>query len=221
MVGIGNAGGVGGTPSSAGGEITALNRSITAGDELGGRTEPLSGLIETNADIAAGDSGGPLVDAQGRVIGMNTAGSGVPHFGFGGNQPAPRVRDPDRPGRRRPPGRSSRARPRRRFTSEPARSSAYSSSRPTTASAFGGSSAGGSSAGVEVGDVVSGQPAEQAGLGPGDTITAIDGHSVDTPSDVSKVMLAHHPGDTIELRWTDASGQSQTASVRLATGPPA
>ena len=34
VVGIGNAGGTGGTPSYAGGRITALNQSITAGDAL-------------------------------------------------------------------------------------------------------------------------------------------------------------------------------------------
>ena len=32
VVGIGNAGGVGGTPSAAGGPITALDQSITASD---------------------------------------------------------------------------------------------------------------------------------------------------------------------------------------------
>ena len=58
VVGIGNAGGTGGTPSAAGGTVTALNQSITASDDGDGTSEQLSGLIETNADIQPGDSGG-------------------------------------------------------------------------------------------------------------------------------------------------------------------
>ena len=75
MVALGNAGGVGGTPSVAAGAVTALNQSITASDEGSGTSEQLSGLIETNADIQAGDSGGSLVNSYGQVIGVDTAAS--------------------------------------------------------------------------------------------------------------------------------------------------
>ena len=75
VVGIGNAGGTGGTPSAAGGTVTALNQSITASDEGDGTSEQLSGLIETNADIQPGDSGGALVDTSGDVLGVDTAAS--------------------------------------------------------------------------------------------------------------------------------------------------
>ena len=75
VVGIGNAGGTGGTPSAAGGTVTALNQSITASDEGDGTSEQLSGLIESNADIQPGDSGGPLVNTSGQVLGMDTAAS--------------------------------------------------------------------------------------------------------------------------------------------------
>ena len=75
VVGIGNAGGTGGTPSAAGGTVTALNQSITASDEGDGTSEQLSGLIETNADIQPGDSGGALVDTSGQVLGVDTAAS--------------------------------------------------------------------------------------------------------------------------------------------------
>ena len=71
---IGNAGGVGGTPSAVTGAITRLNQSITVSDDSGG-SEHLSGLIQTSAPIQPGDSGGPLVDNAGQVIGMDTAGS--------------------------------------------------------------------------------------------------------------------------------------------------
>jgi len=74
-VGIGNAGGAGGTPSVAGGSVTALHQSITATEQDGGNPENLKGLIEVNAGIQAGDSGGPLVDTGGKVVGMDSAAS--------------------------------------------------------------------------------------------------------------------------------------------------
>ncbi len=75
VIGMGNAGGAGGTPSSAAGTVTALNQSITADDESNGTSEQLTGLIQTDANIQPGDSGGALVNASGQVIGIDTAAS--------------------------------------------------------------------------------------------------------------------------------------------------
>jgi S1-C subfamily serine protease len=74
VVAIGNAEGVGGKPTVVTGNITQLNQTITASDDLGG-TETLHGMLQTNADIQEGDSGGPLANASGKVIGMDTAAS--------------------------------------------------------------------------------------------------------------------------------------------------
>ena len=58
------------------GQVTALNQTITAGDQAGTITqETLHNMIETNADIVSGDSGGPLANSAGQVIGMDTAGN--------------------------------------------------------------------------------------------------------------------------------------------------
>ena len=54
--------------------MTSVDRSITVNDDQGG-SESLSGLIETNAAVKPGDSGGPLLNADGQVIGMDTAAS--------------------------------------------------------------------------------------------------------------------------------------------------
>src|ERR1700722_19420676 len=75
VVGIGNAGGTGGTPSAAGGTVTGLNQSITATDQGDGSSEQLTDLIETSANIQPGDSGGSLVNSLGQVIAIDTAGS--------------------------------------------------------------------------------------------------------------------------------------------------
>jgi S1-C subfamily serine protease len=83
VVGVGNAGGVGGAPSYAAGDVTGLNQSITATDENGQNPENLTGLIQTDANIQAGDSGGPLVNSAGEVIGIDTAGGSGNNGGQG------------------------------------------------------------------------------------------------------------------------------------------
>ncbi|RJQ78921.1 PDZ domain-containing protein [Amycolatopsis panacis] len=86
VVGIGNAGGTGGDPAVASGRVTALGQSITASDESSGSSEQLTGLIQVDANIQSGDSGGPLVNANGQVIGMDTAASAGYQFNGGGSQ---------------------------------------------------------------------------------------------------------------------------------------
>jgi len=73
VVALGNAGGRGGQPTVTSGTITALHRTITAGDSGTRTSETLHNMLQTNALIAEGDSGGPLANAAGYVIGMNTA----------------------------------------------------------------------------------------------------------------------------------------------------
>ena len=47
------------------------------------------------------------------------------------------------------------------------------------------------------------------------------GTGVDSPSALPKILVAHHPGDTVQLGWTDNYGRAHTATVGLGTGPPA
>src|ERR1700733_9747789 len=74
VVAIGNAEGAGGKPAVVAGDITNLDQTITASDDLGG-SETLHDMLQTNADIVEGDSGGPLSTVNGKVIGMDTAAS--------------------------------------------------------------------------------------------------------------------------------------------------
>jgi S1-C subfamily serine protease len=52
-------------------------------------------------------------------------------------------------------------------------------------------------------------------------ITSLAGQRVDSPSALAKILVAHHPGDTVQLAWTDDYGQPHAAAVGLGTGPPA
>ena len=56
-----------GEPTVTLGIVSALDRTLIT--ELGA----LDGLIQTDAAISSGNSGGPLVDAQGLIVGINTA----------------------------------------------------------------------------------------------------------------------------------------------------
>jgi S1-C subfamily serine protease len=207
VVALGNAGGTGGTPSVARGRVTALDQSITAVDEASGASEQLSGLIETNAPIQAGDSGGPLLDATGQVIGMNTAASTGYFFGGGTSQ-----------------GYAIPSETARTLAAQIIAGAASDTVHigPTAflgveVSAF---SRGFSSVtGAVVVGVWSGTPAESAGLVPGDVIVSVNGQSVSTPTELTTMLQALLPGDSVALGWLDVSGQSHTASVTLATGP--
>jgi S1-C subfamily serine protease len=223
VVGIGNAGGVGGKPSSAGGSIKSLNQSITASDDFGGASEKLSGLIGINANIQPGDSGGPLVDSQGHVIGIDTAGS-ASGFGFqisDGNAYAIPSNQAKTTALAILKGQGSStvhigATAFLGVSVEPSNGGAFQGGF-----GFGDSGNGSSTSGAQVGSVLSGLPASKAGLTAGDTITSLGGHAISSSSDLSGLLLAHHPGDKIDVAWVDASGASHSASVQLASGPPA
>ena len=190
VVGIGNAGGTGGTPSAAGGTVTALNQSITASDEGDGTSEQLSGLIETNANIQPGDSGGALVNTSGQVLGMDTAASAG--FSFQSNGQSSGTQGYAIPintalniARAIEAGSSSTT----IHIGETAflgveispSGSSSGGSGGGFGSVFGGNSgrnSGSSVAGAAVAGVVTNGPAQTAGLAQGDTITSLGGKSI-------------------------------------------
>lgn len=65
------------------GVVSGVGRRITASDQLGGNSESLEGLIQTDAAINPGNSGGPLLNLAGEVIGIDTAAaSSAQNIGF-------------------------------------------------------------------------------------------------------------------------------------------
>ena len=223
VVAIGNAGGVGGTPSAGGGSITALNQSITASDDLDGTDEQLSGMIETNADIQSGDSGGSLVNADGQVVGMDTAASsgfsfqsqssGTQGFAIPISQAISTARQIESGA-----GTSIIHVGATAFLGVTL-SGSGSSGNGAPGSGFGNPGQGGSQSGAVINGVVNGGAAQAAGLQAGDVITSLAGQTVNSATDLSKILVPHHPGDKVEIGWTDTTGQSHTATVDLGSGP--
>jgi len=214
VVGVGNAGGVGGAPSSAGGAVTALNQSITASESGGGNAENLSGLIETNCDIQPGDSGGALVNAASQVIGMNTAASSG-SSGIGGISQSYAI-----------PIATALAEARRIMAGKGSSTihigaTGFLGIQVQDSGATQGGSSQGSTSGAVVDGTLPGSPGATAGLTQGDVITAVDGNPVKSSTDLSSNLQPHHPGDVIRLQWVDRNGTSHMSSVTLAVGPPA
>jgi S1-C subfamily serine protease len=87
-------------------------------------------------------------------------------------------------------------------------------------SGSGSGSGGTSSTGAVVSQVLSGSAAGKAGVAVGDTIDSLNGQTISSPTDLTNDLEPEHPGDTVQLQWTDQSGQTHTASVTLGSGPP-
>jgi Do/DeqQ family serine protease len=162
-------------------------------------------FVQTDAAINPGNSGGALVDMQGRVIGINTAiysKSGGSH-GIGFAIPANMVRSVLESAKggggvvRRPwLGASLQV-----ITSELAET--LSLPRP---------------AGALVSGVISGSPAEQAGLKRLDVISAVDGIDVDDPDGFGFRFATKALGGTMRLTVLRA-GKKQDLALRLVPAP--
>jgi len=201
---VGNAGGVGGEPSVSPGQVTALNQSITVNDASNGDQGQLSELIQTDAGLQPGDSGGPMYDADGKVIGINTAADA---------------------GRFRQGSQESYAIPidTAESIADQIRSGKGSDTVQIGVKGFLGVqvalSAGSGQSGAVIDSVLDGTPAAGAGLQQGDVITAVDGQTVDSNDALTAGLHGHHPGDQVKLTWSDPSGASHTATITLAEGP--
>jgi S1-C subfamily serine protease len=216
VVALGNAGGRGGTPDASTGAVRGVGETIQVADSSGSQT--LRNLIRVDASLQPGDSGGPLVDAEGDVVGMNTAASSGGGFrlrtgsGSGEGYAVPiktamSVADQIKSGE----GSGDTHVGERAFLGVSIRSvGSRSGLRDRT-----------SSSGAIVGSVQSGSPADDAGLQQGDTITSLAGKSVSSIDDLTSALAPHHPRDKVEVGWTDSSGDHHTAQVTLASGPPA
>jgi S1-C subfamily serine protease len=210
---LGNARGTG-SISSATGTVTGLGKSITASDDSGGG-EQLTGLIETNAGLEPGDSGGPLVNSRGQVVGVDTAASAG--FGFQNVSATDAYAVPIAKALTIARAISSGKASATVHIGATAFLGIEVQSVGAPGYGFGGGDA--PASGALIAGVVSGGPADSAGLAAGDVITAINAHTVSSPAAISAFMLTKKPGAKISVAYVDQFGTSHIASVTLRSGP--
>ncbi len=187
VIAIGSPLGLSGTVTS--GIVSALNRPVTAG-ERGGDDSAYINAIQTDAAINPGNSGGPLVDLDGRVVGINSAIAtvGGSATGEGGNIGV---------GFAIPINQARRTAEQLIETGE--------AQFPIIGASLDGTYEG---SGARIAEraapdgtppLVSGGPADKAGLEPGDVIVAIDGSPVEDSSQLIVAIRSKSPGDTVTL----------------------
>jgi S1-C subfamily serine protease len=173
------------------GVISAVQRTIEAPNGFS-----IDNVLQTDAAINPGNSGGPLLDGEGRVVGINAqiATTTQANSGVGFAIPIDTAKQilPDLKAGRE-------------------------IERPYLGLRSGNARTG---VGAIIADVVSGGPADDAGLKSGDRIVQIGDRKVEKSSDVSLGIANDKPGDRIALR-IKRDGEERTITVTLGTRPKA
>lgn len=179
------------------GVISGLGRGITAGDQLGGDSERLDNVIQTDAAINPGNSGGPLIDISGTVIGVNVAvAQGAQNIGF--TLPINIVKDSLK--NFNATGKFSRPYLGVQYRMV-TRKMAMMNEWPE---------------GAYVEKVIEGSPAQKAGIQEADVITKIDGKKIDTTKEtgLSALISGKKVGDSVTLDLIRGE-EKKTVSVTL------
>ena len=177
------------TETMTAGIVSAIGRTITAPNNFS-----ISGAIQTDAPINHGNSGGPLLNASGQVVGVNVQidsnSDGSEGVGFA--TPIDTVKNVADT-----------------FISGGKVQHAYLGIQVSDASANGG---------AKVGSVVSGSPADKAGLKAGDVITAVAGTKIAIADDLTAAVNTYKPGDKATLKIT-RGGSTKSITVTFGTRP--
>jgi serine protease Do len=181
------------------GVISGLGRSITAGDQFQGYVENLNGVIQTDAAINPGNSGGPLVNSSGQVIGINTAiaqnGQNI-GFALPINILKNSISNFNQTGQ----------------FNRPYLGVSYNTISQQTALLNNVAQ------GAYVQDVISGSPADKAGIQTGDIITKFDGQNVNSNNELSTLIAKKKVGDNVGIRvWRN--GKTIDLNASLVTAP--
>lgn len=195
VVAIGNALGYGQSVTT--GIVSALDRDIEVSDNYD--TVTYKGLIQTDAAINPGNSGGALLNMNGELIGINSAkasSSGVEGMGYA----IP----------------ISSAEPILQNLMSMKTRSIVDESQAAYLGITGESVSSEVTelynipAGVLVGDVVSGGPADEAGLQKGDIITAFDGIAITSMEELQNRLQYYSGGETVDLTVQSAADGAYT-----------
>ncbi|MGH7264208.1 MAG: Do family serine endopeptidase [Candidatus Rokuibacteriota bacterium] len=185
-----------------------LTQTVTAGIiSAKGRVlgqGPFDDFFQTDAAINPGNSGGPLVNMAGEVIGINTAivsrTGGSLGIGFA---------IPINLGRKIYTELTTRGKVTRGWLGV-----SVQPLTPELSKSFGATD----ESGVLVADVMSGSPADQAGLQPGDVILGFNGKRVAAPSDLQRAVGLTEPGRAARVKvWRDRA--ERTVEVTVGEAP--
>ncbi|MGD9485145.1 trypsin-like peptidase domain-containing protein [Streptomyces sp. TRM70308] len=185
------------------GIVSALNRPVASSDAQGSAASYMSAL-QTDASINPGNSGGPLLNADGEVIGVNSA---IQSPGSGPMEQAGSVGL----GFAIPVDQAERVAKTLIETGEPVYpiiGATVEMSQGTDGAVIADGGAGGSEA------ITPGGPADEAGLRPGDVITKFDGTVIDSGPTLISEIWTHAPGDRVTLTY-ERDGQSRQAQLTL------
>ena len=195
VVSIGHALGLRGGPTVSKGVVSALGRSIPDGQYT------IVDLIQTDASVNPGNSGGPLTNMRAEVVGINAAViPGSQGIGFAINIDDTKVVAAQL---------IANGRVERGFLGiTPFNLTAALADRlgvPVQE-------------GIVVVRVESGSGAESADIRVEDVIVKLSGEPITNTGELSKFMLAHPPGSTVEVEYYRRDAQA-TATVTLGTSP--
>src|SRR5215211_533132 len=188
-----------GDPLVAIGSPLGLQGTVTAGivSGLGRDIEApnhftIDGAVQTDAALNHGNSGGPLLDLSGRVVGMNAqiASETGANTGIGYAIPVETVRS--------------------------IADQLIASGK--VEHAYLGVRVGDADGGAELAEIVSGGPADKAGLESGDLVTEVDGDAVSSGDDLRLAVENHKPGEEMTLT-VKRDGDTKTITVTLGTRP--
>jgi len=189
------------------GVVSGFNRDETIGEENGAGAIDFKGLLQTSAPINPGNSGGPLVDIDGRLIGVNqsTANPQTGAQGIGFAIPSNTVKEQIALLEKNPGTHQG--------TNSGFIGAALATVTPSLASQINYHGKG-----VAVSEVISGGPADQAGLQPGDVIQKVNGKDVTTNEAVVGAIRGTKPGQTVALEvWS--AGVKKLVSIKVDERP--
>jgi serine protease Do len=191
------------------GIISGYGRSVQASDSGGSSSENLDNLFQTDAAINEGNSGGPLVNLDGAVIGMNTAlASGSQNIGFAIpiNDISGLIDSVKSTGKLERPYVGVVY---VQITSDVAKQYNLSVNQGAYIPKFND---------LGQATIISGGPAEKAGVQEGDVITKISGTTIDQTTSITSLLSKHKVGDVVTLTIVRGS-KTITIAVTLGAAP--
>ncbi len=200
VVAIGNALNLGAEPSVTTGIVSQTGRSIVAPDGT-----VLDDLIQTDAAINPGNSGGPLVNAQGQVVGVNTAIlADAQSIGFALEIDSIRELIGDlQDGKDAEKERAVLG----VATLDVARIDNDVADRFSVTA----------TSGAFIQDITSGSGADAAGLQAGDVIIEVDGRKIRNSEDVGQEVRSKEAGESITI-LIERTGEQQSVTATLGSG---